>query len=271
MLAAVLTAAFVLVVAASQRLSFVPTLRLDGSAVSWYSALILRSQEDGLMHSVVSRLLSPDQPGLEAGLSLAIVLLGGTFGAFGLALAASGIILRHRMSAMALAFPMIVAVNYLIQGVGLALNARNFGERDELLHRPLVWAYLVVCSWCAAAWYAALFGNEEPRRGRVRWLLAAGALLMLLVPLGFRRGLQTASTWPAFRAYPRYRAVSTRPPGTYAHTARGPTSCRTRSMTRGSWWPVSRSARHLPRSPPLVGQNGAARRNSGNDSDNLPS
>jgi hypothetical protein len=201
-LAAAFTAAFVLAAAGSQRLSFVPTLRLDGSAVSWYGATLLRSQEDGPMHGVVSRLLSPDQAGLEAGLSLAIVLFGGTFGAFGLALAASVVVLRHRVSAMALAFPVIVAANYLIQSVGLALNTRPFGTREELLHRPLVWAYVVVCSWCAAAWYAAVNGNRAPSRGRVRWLLAVGGLLALLLPLRFSRGLQTVSTWPEYRAYP---------------------------------------------------------------------
>ena len=52
---------------------------------------------------------------------------------------------------------------YLIMSLGLAYDKNQVGTPDELLHRPFVWAYFVVCSWVAGAIYMWKFGNYVPR------------------------------------------------------------------------------------------------------------
>lgn len=46
-----------------------------------------------------------------------------------------------------LLFPAFVILNYIFMSLCLAFNRTGNGEIDELLHRPFVWAYFVVCSF----------------------------------------------------------------------------------------------------------------------------
>ena len=49
-----------------------------------------------------------------------------------------------------------VVFNYLVMAMGLALDTRGVGTRDELLNRPLVWAYFVLAAWTAGGAYHLL-------------------------------------------------------------------------------------------------------------------
>jgi len=94
-----------------------------------------------------------------------------------------------------------VVANYTLISLGLAMDTRRVGTPDELLNRPLVWAYFAVVVWTAGAAYASQFGDAPPRRLRAR---VAATLLVapsLSVPWMFSQNLQTFPAWPKFKSF----------------------------------------------------------------------
>ena len=209
-IATALTACFVLAVMLSQRFDRVPTLSLDGSSARTYIAYLLANHDPGLAKSVIEYALGDPRwsaPALVV-YGAALVLLG-TFGYWSVIAVAAAMWIRKRVHAAVWAFPLLVMANYLIMALGLAMDTKEIGSPDELLNRPLVWAYFAVVAWTGGAVYHLLFGEGLPRATATRSVLGAVALLALVVPLSFATNLQTFPHWPRFASFRQAGAMPT--------------------------------------------------------------
>jgi hypothetical protein len=193
-------AIFVLVVWLSQQSEAVPLLRLDFSSTSAYAGHLFWSYDPGFLRDFYASHIISGQPriislsGLSkiiAGLFFAGMILLSSFGLW--VLASAVMFLRHRTTfePAVLFFPILVIVNYLVMSLGLAMDTRGIGQPEELLNRPLVWAYFGVVAWTAGAAYAFAFGDSPPKSVRARGFIALLTLSSLIVPWLFARNLQT--------------------------------------------------------------------------------
>lgn len=208
--ATALIACFVLAAMLSQTFDRIPTLRLDGSGARTYVAYLLANQDPGLMKSFIEMGLG-SQPWAAPRLVLfggALVLLG-TFGYWSVVAVATVLWIRKRVPAAVSAFPLLVIANYLVMALGLAMDGKQIGSPDELLNRPLVWAYFAVAAWTGGAIYHRLFGAGLPRATGARAVLASGALAGLVVPLTLAANLQTFPHWSGYASFSELGAVPT--------------------------------------------------------------
>jgi hypothetical protein len=206
-----LTALFVAVVGISQTIEGTPALRLRGGSGSAGGGYLLRAvggYEPGVLKTFFTAALSGQgQPGWATGLWGVSMILSATFGGW-LFLCGVVLYLQRRTAPKAvLLFPAFVIVNYVFMALGLAMDDRGIGNPDELVNRPLVWAYFVVTVWTAGGAYAVLFGNRLPKSRAVRMAGAATLALGLAVPFAFSRDLQTMPAW----GYPRFSDFNAHP------------------------------------------------------------
>jgi hypothetical protein len=174
-------------------------LRLDGSGLWAYSQKILDMQSGGLIKKAT-----------EAGYALAgehwwlratifgLVLFWSTFSIYGLAglRTFQAQALRQQGSPLWRWTPWIIVACYLTMSLGLAMDNRQIGMPEELLHRPFVWAYFVWVTWLLSTLYWLRFGDALPPIGKARHRLLAFALLALVVTPGyFGHGIQTMKSW----------------------------------------------------------------------------
>jgi hypothetical protein len=169
-------------------------LRLDGSGLLPYSNLLASAQSDGFMKRLLSSTLGLG-PGIAFAAALSLLLLLATFGAWTIVYPAVLSRLKARSGMPAALFPALVALNYLVMSTGLAMDSRRIGQPEELLHRPFVWAYFVVCAWAGAGLYLMAFGGDAPRPGRSRILAALVVILALVGALHFGRDIQSLRAW----------------------------------------------------------------------------
>lgn len=192
MAAILLSALFVLVVALSQRLDGIPTLRLDGSATKSYLAILLNDYDPGVLKDFFNFVFVEQlYPRAVLMLLAAGLLLLSTFGLWTVAAITALVLLWKRTPAAILCFPILVVANYLVMAVGLAMDAHGIGTPDELLNRPLVWAYFVVVAWTGGAGYFLVFGSDPPRTRRARTCVAVLGCLSFAIPLVLSENLQT--------------------------------------------------------------------------------
>lgn len=185
------TVVFCLVIAASQSNPRVPVLRLDGSGIGKYMVQLLHYATPGWISHQVERLLVVEKHGFAVqALCAAAFLLVSTFGFWLAGLVAALVKGRRAMPVMFWAFPIVVVGNYLVMSMGLAFDNRNIGTADELLSRPLVWAYFGVATWTTAVGYRLLIGAEAPR-GKSVFGAALAVVLCLGGALYSTRNLQT--------------------------------------------------------------------------------
>lgn len=191
------TVVFFLVVSWSQSIPRVPTLRLDGSGIGRYLVLLLAKAESGWYQQLFTRLFIQEKHGLALqAIYAAIMLLVSTFGLW-----LAGVVVAlgatwRKLPVILWSFPVIVVGNYLVTSIGLAGDAHGVGSPDELLNRPLVWAYFAVAAWTAAIAYRAVIGAGLPRSGGK----IAGAALAVLLSVG--AALHSA---PNLQTYPQYQ------------------------------------------------------------------
>ena len=202
--AVALVAVFVLAVEFSQSIDRVPTLRLDGSGARTYIAYLLANQDPGLLKSLIERGLG-DAPwtGPRMAMLGAMLILLGTFGWWSLIAIATAVWIRKSVPAAIWAFPLLVMANYLIMALGLAMDEKAIGAPDELINRPLVWAYFAIVAWTGGALYHRLLGEGLPRATLARAGLGVVALLGFAVPLSLASNLQTYPRWAAFASFIR--------------------------------------------------------------------
>ncbi len=193
---------FVSVVVFSQTMARVPVMRLDGSGIGWYVVQLLGDFDDGLLKTFFTQVFKHEQHSKPVeGLYVAAMLLLSTFGLW---IAASSVVVaagRTKFTAAILCFPLLIMINYLVMSIGLALDTRGVGTPDELLNRPLVWAYFAVVAWTAGGGYYLAVGNDLPRGRAARTGLAALLCFSMVGPLVFSKNLQT---FPARQGKARY-------------------------------------------------------------------
>lgn len=200
---------FVAAIGFSQTIDRVPVLRLDGSGVGGYIVILLRDFDDGLFKTFFTQVFRLEQHSKPVeGLYVAVMLLLSTFGLWIIATPLVALAGGKRITAAVLFFPLLIIANYLVMSIGLALDTRGVGTPDELLNRPLVWAYFAVVAWTAGAGYSLVYGDGLPR-GRIAQIGLLGLLCFTLVgPLVFSRNLQT---FPARHGYARYEEFNSVP------------------------------------------------------------
>ncbi len=151
-------ATFAAAVRLSQGRASIPILRLDGSGLKAYLMQVLFNLNDESMRQLFR--VTPTTTWTHDLIIGIVHLTLGTFGLFALAFPILAILQAMRgRGAEAWArietalFPMIVVMNYLIMSLGLARDDRVRYHSDELLHRPLVWAYFAVAAWTGGCVY----------------------------------------------------------------------------------------------------------------------
>jgi hypothetical protein len=210
----VLTCGVVVVVAIaltlSQQLERAPTIRFDGSGAAAYVARLAWNYEDGALQTYFDDVArGPLLHGWALATNgLAIVLLS-TFGVWLAIGVACGFALRRRVPLAILMFPALVLANYLAMAFGLALDTKGIGSPDELLNRPLVWAYFLVVAWSGGAAFLLVFGDALPKSAAARAGLAIALVACFASPWFFGRNLQTYPRWPGFETYASANSVPT--------------------------------------------------------------
>lgn len=203
-----LVALFVAVVGFSQTIDRVPVLRLDGSGIGYYIEQLLRNYDDGLLKTFFTRVFTLEQHSrLVEALYVAVMLLLSTIGLW---LAATPLVAgaaRSKVTPAVLFFPILIIANYLVMSIGLALDTRGIGTPDEMLNRPLVWAYFAVVAWTAGGGYYLVVGDRLPRGKMARASLAALMCLSLMGPLIFSKNLQTFPAWQGYAKYEEFNSV----------------------------------------------------------------
>ncbi len=201
-LAAALVGCFLLLAVQSQNIDRVPALRLDGSGAPTYVANLLWNYDPGLVKTFfVGALKEPPWSPFAIVFYGAWMILLSTFGFWSVAAVAAAAWARKRVTSEAWLFPLLVMANYLAMALGLAMDSNQVEAPDELLHRPLVWAYFAVAAWTAGAGYFLLFGADAPKTIGGRALAATFAIVCLAGPLTFGPNLQTYPRWAGFGSF----------------------------------------------------------------------
>ena len=198
------TVIFVAVVAYSQQMSRIPVLRLDGSGFGWYVTRLLRDYDPGLLKSFFTvKFLEEDHSNLVELVLGASMLSISTFGLWILALLAVFIKARSKFAPALVWFPILVLANYLMMAIGLALDSRKIGTPDEMLNRPLVWAYFIVGSWSAALLYQTWLGQRMSSMRPAKRIAALGltAAVGAVVVSSHAANLQTFPTRSGHASY----------------------------------------------------------------------
>jgi hypothetical protein len=189
------TAVFCVAVSLGQSSPRVPVMRLDGSGIGQYIVDLMHVYDDGWMKRVFYRIFLVEQHGHAVQALYAVAMIGlSTFGLwlFGLAGAlAKG---WRKIPVMLWLFPILIIGNYMVMTLGLAYDDRKIGAPDELINRPLVWAYFVVAAFTAALMYRLVIGSSEPRG-----IQAFGVTLVSV--FGIVAALQHA---PNLQTYPQF-------------------------------------------------------------------
>ena len=175
-----------------------PGMWLDFSATSDFLQLLLNSARPGAFTALFAPRLRP-----EAGLPSLVFygapyVLGCALGVFSLAYAGLAFKRAKHIEPRLLAFPLLVILNFLVMALGLAYGNPGVGSREELVHRPFVWAYFVTVAWVGGAAAAACAPHFRHLRSRV---LAAVVLAMLFIVPARRgaAGIQHKSVWSLAR------------------------------------------------------------------------
>ena len=205
----VFTGIFFTVIGLSQSLPRVPILRLDGSGIGKYVPVLLLDFDKGILKDFFMRIFHAKDYSHLAQLIAAVGML--SLCTLGLWVAASVAMLfsiRKVAVPAVLAFPILVTANYLIMAIGLAVDTRDVGTPDELLNRPLVWAFFVVVAWTAGAGYHLVFGNGAPAATRTR---VGAAILVCMAFFGTTAISKNLQTFPARRGYGTFESFNAVP------------------------------------------------------------
>ncbi|SFB74343.1 hypothetical protein [Massilia yuzhufengensis] len=189
-------ALFIAVIALSQSTGKVPLLTLDFSGIPKYSADLLDDFDQGGLKDFFTRIFLVERPSKPLqGLYAVTMILVSTFGFWLPALAAVLIGARKHLPLVVLIFPVIVLINYVVMATGLAYDTRGIGSPDEMMNRPLVWAYYVIAAWTGGTAYFLIFGDKLPATSTSKFSLGVAGVVALLAPLPFYERLQTFPAW----------------------------------------------------------------------------
>lgn len=188
-----ITSLFIITIKISHYADFVPFISLDLSAASRYLTLVVAMIQKVYLRDLMQKVIGANR-WLDIFMG-APFLYYATFGLFGLAYPALAFHFRSKIRKDVLFFPFFAIAMYLIMSLGFAYDKNQMGTPEELLHRPFVWAYFVVCSWVAGAIYMWKFGNHVPSGRLFRCILIVGLAGLLTVPYFLGHKLQIGPMW----------------------------------------------------------------------------
>lgn len=204
----VFTAIFVTVIGLSQSFPRVPIIRLDGSGIGKYLPVLLLDFDQGLLKDFFTRIFHGTDYSHLVQLIAAVAMLSlCTLGVWVAAIIAMLFSVRKIATPAVLAFPVLVIANYLIMAIGLAVDTRDVGTPDELLNRPLVWAFFAVVAWTAGAGYYRIFGRGAPAATRTRVGAAILVFLALFGTAAISKNLQAFPARARFSTFEHFNAV----------------------------------------------------------------
>ncbi|WP_143206451.1 hypothetical protein [Singulisphaera sp. GP187] len=203
-----------MIVRLSRRFDAIPVLRLDGSSLKEYMNLNVAWLAHGATRNFFASRFTPTSSRPHDLFWGALLLFYGTFGLFGVAYLVFLLVVvgreavRRPMNARLgyLVFPLLIIINYLVMSLGLAFNNKPPAHPEELLHRPLVWAYFVVVAWVGGLAYAIFLEERIRRSSSLRNAFMVGAVVLLVVPFSLGQSVQVGPEWGrelTNQAYPR--------------------------------------------------------------------
>jgi hypothetical protein len=187
---------FLAVAAVADRVPGVPVLRLDGSASIALLSMVRQYAQPVALTGAFDRwvVASSSMAGVR-GLG-AIYLLLAVLGLLALAYPVLAVLGRRRTAGPLLALPALAWITFSVMALGLAMDDRGVGMREELLHRPFIWVYFLTAVWVGGALGWLLLGGSG-RAARVRrGLVVVAAALLLAVPARLGEGLQRLGGLP---------------------------------------------------------------------------
>lgn len=165
----------------SNRSASLPLIRLDGSAAGEFlGGLLMANTAAGPVRDFFAPHLGTGSLPETAAFGIPFLLFS-ALGMFALMYGALAITLRSRVNRIVLLFPAAIIANFLVMGTFLAYDSRGVGTKEELLHRPFVWAYFVTVVWVGGA-TAVLIEPLLRKRAVSACVLAAIVVPLLGVP-----------------------------------------------------------------------------------------
>lgn len=172
----------VLAVVVASNAPDLPVFRLDGSSTGRFLDLVLSMAPGRAPGTSISAWVGEGKPWIPNLVLGAGYLLLGTLGIILPSLCLLLASLRKRISPLQWIFPLLVAGNFLVMALGLALDTRNIGTPEELQHRPFLVMYFGLVAWTGAAAGVALLGSR--RLGHLaKPAIAVLILAFTIVPL----------------------------------------------------------------------------------------
>lgn len=201
---------FAAVVALSQRLERMPTLRLDLSGTRAYVNILMGGFSEGLLKAGFDWIYFKHQLPRLANAVLAGALI--IFGSFGWWTFAGPIVVwkvRKRIEPRLIAFVALVVLNYMGMSMLLAMDEKGIGAPEEFLNRPHAWAWFVVVVFVTTmvAVEASHHLRAVSRRGLV--VMASAGVALLLVVHAHARNLETFPEWEGHADYADFNTAPT--------------------------------------------------------------
>lgn len=188
------TGLFLLTVYVSQYSKNIPVMRLDGTGIDSYGSSLLSAQSQGIFYSFVAYIFE-SAAGFIFVSGTSVILLLGTFGIWIIIYPLLAFRLKQKLEWPVLIMPILVVINYLLMSQGLAMDSNGLGRPEELLNRPFVWAYFVVCSWSAACMYFLFFGNNKPKENLSMVIVVSVLIAGIVIPFHFGHHIHSLAQW----------------------------------------------------------------------------
>jgi hypothetical protein len=171
-----------------QKVPGVPLIRLDGSSLGEILFLVSTFADDGALRTFLDEHIGRSAS-LASNLGYGIpYITTAALGVFGPLFLGLVLLLRKRLRALYLAFPLLLLLNFLVMFFGLALDFES-STPDELSHRPVMIVYFFIVAWVGGA--LALVLSEAARWKRhVAPILLGLSLVLLVVPASLGKGIQ---------------------------------------------------------------------------------
>ncbi|WP_138496208.1 hypothetical protein [Paenibacillus pinistramenti] len=180
-----------------QQFKEVPYISYDGSASASYTRFTIEQFQNAWMKKWFTTSMTPDHFSISTvywyGL-MAVMLFLGTLGILGAAYILIIVVLRKKISLVLALFPLIVIFNYLATSLTISYDAHLIGNKEELMHRPLVWAYFIVCIWVFGA-IGYLLNNKMDRSRYLRYTLSTVMVLLLIISWNMAKDVQKGPAW----------------------------------------------------------------------------
>jgi hypothetical protein len=190
-----LTSIYFGILTISQSFQGVPVILLDGSGLSWYGAFVFNTHSYSFIRELGKIIFTKNSNFFIEAIALIGLIATCTFGVYLFIYLSLIKYLRNNFDYAVWIFPSLVLIIYFIMATCLALDTRNIGMPEELLHRHFVWAYFIIVIWGAGGLYYRYCGDSLPTSNAVSVCLLVITALMLISPIYFGQEIQTYKQW----------------------------------------------------------------------------